>query len=109
MTMALLLGGISALAQTTVKGTVKDEKKLGYAVSTVNSESLMATASPTLGTALYGKAAGVRVTTTPLTTLSSGPRRFSKTGYIQFKKRVTRFRRHSFFYIFVNKKNPTHK
>ena len=45
----------------TALGIRKDEKKLGYAVSTVNSESLMATASPTLGTALYGKAAGVRV------------------------------------------------
>jgi len=49
----------------TALGIRKDEKKLGYAVSTVNSESLMATASPTLGTALYGKAAGVRVTTAP--------------------------------------------
>ena len=49
----------------TALGIRKDEKKLGYAVSTVNSESLMATASPSLGTALYGKAAGVRVTTAP--------------------------------------------
>ena len=49
----------------TALGIRKDEKKIGYAVSTVNSESLMATASPSLGTALYGKAAGVRVTTAP--------------------------------------------
>ena len=49
----------------TALGIRKDEKKVGYAVSSVSSESLNATVSPSLGTALYGKAAGVRVTTAP--------------------------------------------
>jgi len=49
----------------TALGIRKDEKKLGYAVSTVSAESLNNTVSPSLGTALYGKAAGVRVTTAP--------------------------------------------
>ena len=49
----------------TALGIRKDEKKLGYAVSTISAESLNNTVSPTLGSALYGKAAGVRVTTAP--------------------------------------------
>ena len=49
----------------TALGIRKDEKKLGYAVSTISAESLNITFSPTLGSALYGKAAGVRVTTAP--------------------------------------------
>ena len=49
----------------TALGIRKDEKKVGYAISTVSSESLTATAAPSLGSALYGKAAGVRVTTAP--------------------------------------------
>jgi len=49
----------------TALGIKRDAKKLGYAVSTVGSEELVKTASPTLGSALYGKAAGVRVQTAP--------------------------------------------
>lgn len=49
----------------TALGIRKDEKKVGYAVSSINAESLNNTVSPSLGTALYGKAAGVRVTTAP--------------------------------------------
>lgn len=49
----------------TALGIRKDEKRVGYAVSSVNSDRLNATASPSLGSALYGKAAGVRVTTAP--------------------------------------------
>ena len=49
----------------TALGIRKDEKKVGYAVSSVSAESLNATVAPSLGTALYGKAAGVRVTTAP--------------------------------------------
>ena len=49
----------------TALGIRKDEKKVGYAISSVSSESLNATAAPSLGSALYGKAAGVRVTTAP--------------------------------------------
>jgi len=49
----------------TALGIRKDEKKVGYAVSSVSSDNLTATASPSLGSALYGKASGVRVTTAP--------------------------------------------
>lgn len=49
----------------TALGIRKDEKKVGYAVASVNADNLNATASPSLGSALYGKAAGVRVTTAP--------------------------------------------
>ncbi len=49
----------------TALGIKKDAKKLGYAVSTVKADDLTKTASPTLGTALYGKAAGVAIKTAP--------------------------------------------
>ncbi len=49
----------------TALGIRKDEKRVGYAVSSVSAESLNATVAPSLGTALYGKAAGVRVQTAP--------------------------------------------
>ena len=49
----------------TALGIKKDSKKLGYAVSTVGADELVKTASPNLGTALYGKAAGVRIQTAP--------------------------------------------
>ena len=49
----------------TALGIRKDEKKVGYAVSSVSAESLNATVAPSLGTALYGKAAGVRIQTAP--------------------------------------------
>ena len=49
----------------TALGIRKDEKKVGYAVSSVSAESLNATVAPSLGSALYGKASGVRVSTAP--------------------------------------------
>lgn len=49
----------------TALGIKKDAKKLGYAVSTVKAGELVKTQSPTLGTALYGKAAGVDIKTAP--------------------------------------------
>ena len=49
----------------TALGIRKDEKKVGYSISSVNSESLTAAAAPSLGSALYGKASGVRITTAP--------------------------------------------
>ena len=49
----------------TALGIRKDEKKVGYAVSSVSSEGLTATAAPSLGSALYGKASGVRISTAP--------------------------------------------
>ena len=49
----------------TALGIRKDEKRVGYAVSSIGAETLNNTVSPSLGSALYGKAAGVRVTTAP--------------------------------------------
>ncbi|MCI5580552.1 MAG: SusC/RagA family TonB-linked outer membrane protein [Phocaeicola plebeius] len=49
----------------TALGIKKDAKKLGYAVSSVGAGDLIKTASPNLGSALYGKAAGVRIQTAP--------------------------------------------
>ena len=49
----------------TALGIRKDERKVGYAVSSVSAESLNATVAPSLGSALYGKASGVRINTAP--------------------------------------------
>lgn len=49
----------------TALGIRKDAKKLGYAVSNISSEDLLKTAAPNLGSALYGKASGVRIQTAP--------------------------------------------
>ncbi len=49
----------------TALGIKKDAKKLGYSVSTIAAGDLVKTASPNLGSALYGKAAGVRIQTAP--------------------------------------------
>ncbi|MDR0749591.1 MAG: SusC/RagA family TonB-linked outer membrane protein [Tannerellaceae bacterium] len=49
----------------TALGIRKESKKLGYAVSTISAGDLNKTAAPNLGSALYGKAAGVRIQTAP--------------------------------------------
>lgn len=49
----------------TALGIKKEAKKVGYAVSTISAGDLIKAASPNLGSALYGKAAGVRVQTAP--------------------------------------------
>lgn len=49
----------------TALGIKRDAKKLGYAVSTIGANELTKTASQNLGSALYGKAAGVRIQTAP--------------------------------------------
>jgi len=49
----------------TALGIQKDAKKLGYSVSTIGADELIKTASPNLGSALYGKASGVRIQTAP--------------------------------------------
>ncbi|HCC51494.1 MAG TPA: SusC/RagA family TonB-linked outer membrane protein [Porphyromonadaceae bacterium] len=49
----------------TALGIKRDAKKVGYAVSTIAAGELTKTASPNLGSALYGKAAGVRIQTAP--------------------------------------------
>lgn len=49
----------------TALGIRRDAKRLGYAVSNVSAADLLKTASPNLGSALYGKASGVRIQTAP--------------------------------------------
>ena len=49
----------------TALGIRKDEKKVGYAVSSISAETLNNTVAPSLGSALYGKASGVRISTAP--------------------------------------------
>ncbi len=49
----------------TAMGIKKDAKKLGYSVSTVGAEELTKVGSPTFASAMYGKAAGVRIQTAP--------------------------------------------
>lgn len=46
-------------------GLSKQQKALGYAVSTIKAEDLTQTGSPNFASALYGKAPGVRIGTTP--------------------------------------------
>jgi TonB-linked SusC/RagA family outer membrane protein len=49
----------------TALGIKKDARKVGYAVSQIKSDEITKTASPSLGSALYGKAAGVAIKTAP--------------------------------------------
>ncbi len=49
----------------TALGIKKDAKKLGYAVSTVSSDDLNKTGSSSIATGLYGKAAGVSISSAP--------------------------------------------
>jgi len=49
----------------TAMGIKREARALGYAVSTVSSKELTQTGSPTFGSALYGKAAGVKIVTAP--------------------------------------------
>jgi iron complex outermembrane receptor protein len=49
----------------TAFGIEREQKALGYGVSTVSSEQLTAAGNTNFASALYGKAAGVRVTTAP--------------------------------------------
>lgn len=49
----------------TALGIKREQKALGYAVSTVTSEQITAAGNTNFASALYGKAAGVKVTTAP--------------------------------------------
>ena len=49
----------------TALGIKKDQKKLGYAVSSINSDELVKTGSSNFASALYGKATGVRIQAAP--------------------------------------------
>ncbi|MDR1746284.1 MAG: SusC/RagA family TonB-linked outer membrane protein [Tannerella sp.] len=58
---ALALGEVVVTAM----GITKDQKKLGYAVSTIAASDLVKSGSPNFGTALYGKASGVKIASPP--------------------------------------------
>jgi iron complex outermembrane recepter protein len=49
----------------TALGVSREKKALGYATATVGGQELTKTASPNFASALYGKAPGVRISTTP--------------------------------------------
>lgn len=49
----------------TALGIKKDAKALGYSVSNIKASDLVKTGSPNFGTALYGKASGVRIQAAP--------------------------------------------
>jgi iron complex outermembrane receptor protein len=49
----------------TALGIKREQKALGYAVSTVTSEQINASGNTNFASALYGKAAGVKITTAP--------------------------------------------
>ncbi|MEP7257903.1 MAG: SusC/RagA family TonB-linked outer membrane protein [Flavitalea sp.] len=46
-------------------GVTKSQKSLGYAVSTITSEEITSSGNTNFASALYGKAAGVKITTSP--------------------------------------------
>ncbi|MBP1651581.1 MAG: TonB-dependent receptor plug, partial [Bacteroidetes bacterium] len=49
----------------TALGIKREEKALGYSVSTITSEQINASGNTNFASALYGKAAGVKITTAP--------------------------------------------
>ncbi|PXY39163.1 SusC/RagA family TonB-linked outer membrane protein [Flavobacterium cheongpyeongense] len=49
----------------TALGQSKEKKALGYATSVIKSDELVKTGSPTIANALYGKAPGVRINSSP--------------------------------------------
>lgn len=49
----------------TALGIDKDKRALGYSTAVINNEALVKTASPNFASALYGKAPGVTISTTP--------------------------------------------
>ncbi|GAA4467590.1 SusC/RagA family TonB-linked outer membrane protein [Nibrella saemangeumensis] len=49
----------------TALGIAKEQRALGYATAVVNNEALIKTATPNFATALYGKAPGVTINSTP--------------------------------------------
>jgi TonB-linked SusC/RagA family outer membrane protein len=52
-------------AVVTALGMSKAQKAVGYAITTIKAEDLTNTGTPNVATALYGKAAGVRIAATP--------------------------------------------
>jgi TonB-linked SusC/RagA family outer membrane protein len=49
----------------TALGVKKDARKVGYAISTIDSKELVKAGAPNFASALYGKAAGVRIQSAP--------------------------------------------
>jgi iron complex outermembrane recepter protein len=49
----------------TALGVSREKKSLGYATSTIDSKAITQTATPNFASALYGKAPGVRIASTP--------------------------------------------
>ncbi|OXA98135.1 SusC/RagA family protein [Flavobacterium oncorhynchi] len=49
----------------TALGQTKKNKAIGYATSIIKADAITKTASPTIANSLYGKAPGVRITSTP--------------------------------------------
>lgn len=49
----------------TALGIKKDAKKVGYSIASVGAEELTKTGAPTFASAMYGKAAGVRIQSAP--------------------------------------------
>ncbi|MCD6333240.1 MAG: SusC/RagA family TonB-linked outer membrane protein [Bacteroidales bacterium] len=49
----------------TALGIKREQKALGYAISTIDSKELVKVGSTNFGSALYGKASGVRISTAP--------------------------------------------
>ncbi|MNQ31180.1 Vitamin B12 transporter BtuB [compost metagenome] len=62
-----LASGTNELDGVTVTalGQSKKNKAIGYATSVIKADALVKTASPTIANGLYGKAPGVRITSTP--------------------------------------------
>ncbi len=62
-----LLPDIQSLSEVvvTAMGIKKEEKALGYAVSTISADQLTKSGNTNFASALYGKAAGVKITTAP--------------------------------------------
>lgn len=64
LSMKNAVGGLTEVVVTAL-GVSKAQKAVGYATTTIRAEDLVQSGSPNFGTALYGKAPGVRIGATP--------------------------------------------
>ncbi|MBB6273905.1 iron complex outermembrane receptor protein [Pedobacter cryoconitis] len=65
VTLAESENSLNEVVVTTALGIKRQEKSLGYAVSTVTAKQLTEAGNTNFASALYGKAAGVKITTAP--------------------------------------------
>ncbi|MGY0035374.1 carboxypeptidase-like regulatory domain-containing protein [Pedobacter sp. NJ-S-72] len=65
VTMKESENSLNEVVVTTALGIKRQEKSLGYAVSTVSAKQLTEAGNTNFASALYGKAAGVKITTAP--------------------------------------------